>query len=130
MNILTQKGLGVTFSVKCTKKAVFVEGHPEKSSKGHYILTAKAGAKSYSTNCIGSRELFSKAWAILHTHFPQAYEKAVAIAKAQKAENRAKVRKPKRTATGIDAEALLNLLSRQGRGKGTKGNGGVTALFL
>jgi hypothetical protein len=128
MNILTQKGLGVVFTVKCTKKAVFVEGHPEKASKGHYILTAKSGSKSYSTNCVGSRELFSRAWAILHTHFPQAYEKAVAIAKAQKEENRAKTRKPKKAAAGIDAEALLNLLSRQSRG--VKGNGRVMALFL
>jgi hypothetical protein len=51
------------------------------------------------------------------------------MAKAQKAENRAKVRKPKKAAVGGDAKALINLLSRQGKTL-KKGNGKIVALFL
>ncbi len=133
MNILNQKGLGVKFVVKCTRKAVFIEGSPEKSSKGHYNLTVSAGAKKFSTTCIGSGELFAKAWAMLAAHFPAAYKKATAISKQQRDENRAKAkttRKAKKSAaSGADVKTLLQALARQGKGKG-KGNGKLVALFL
>jgi len=133
MNIFKTKGIGVAFTVKVTRKPKFVEGKPELSQKGIYSLTVKGGTKTYTTTCTGSGELFAKAWALLAAHFPKAYEKATAIAKAQRTENRAKakaVRKAKKAAAApSDVKSLLTLLNRQGKGKG-KGNGKIVALFL
>ena len=129
MNILTQKGLGVKVSVKTVKKAVFVEGRPERSHKGIYTLTlAGSGKEIVAHNVMGANELYKKAYAMMQAYFPKAYEKFKAIAKANKA--KANRRVAKKAVVGSDVKALLNLL-RQGKGKAgaKRGNGKIIALF-